>query len=302
MNFYAILPMAFVILWSSAFISAKAIMADATAFAALAFRFGIVSASFFTLYLLLRAYHHYRHKIQGSDHHQFAKLTVTQMGHAALSGMLLHGFYLGGVFWALSHGMNAIIAALIISLQPVFTAILAVPFLREKISPLQWLGIVTGFAGTLIVIGFDIGETIPNPALLICLGALCASIAGTLYQKRFGQNLPMIESNIIQAAAATLLHLVLIMAFETPQITFTTQFIAGMAWQIIAVSFGAYVMFLILLKKGTANQTASLLFLIAPVAAVQGWLVLGEVLTITDILGLCLASAGVYLATRPKPA
>lgn len=277
------MPIAFVVIWASAFISAKAIIADATPFAALSFRFAIVTSSFALLYVVLA---------------RKQWLTLPQMGHAAITGMLFHGFYLGGVFWALSTGLSATLAALIASLQPIFVALLAGPLLKEVIGLRQWGGIVMGFTGAVIVIGFDIGGAMPLAALLICIGALGSSIIGTLYQKKFGQDLPLIPSNIMQAFAATLLHLLLISLFEMPAINFTPNFITGMAWQILAVSFGAYVMLMVLLKRGTANQTSSLLFLVAPIAALQAWLVLGELLTLADIAGLCLASIGVFIATR----
>ena len=262
-------------------------MADATAFASLALRFGIVGLGFWAISLF------------------FAKknrLSRQEFFHSAITGMLLHGFYLGGVFWALSHGMQATIAALIISLQPVFTALLAGPLLKEHIRAIQWIGIILGFIGTLLVIGFDIGKTIPVAGLIVSLLALMAAIAGTLYQKKYGQDIPLLAANKVQAFAAAILHLILLSLFEIPSMHLTANFIIGMSWQIIAVSFGAYVMLLILLARGTASQTSSLLFLIAPVAAVQGWIILGEQMNYLDISGLLLASCGVYLATRQKRA
>ena len=282
-----VLSFSFIILWSSAFISAKAIMADGTAFASLALRFAIVAGGFGCAALIM----HWRTRPS-----RF--LTLSETCHAAIAGCLLHGFYLGGVFWALSHGMQATLAALIISLQPVFTALLAGPLLGERITACNWLGILLGFMGALLVIGFDIGGAIPVPALLICCGALLAAITGTLYQKQFGQDMPLLPMNMVQAGAAMILHLILLALFEVPSITLTTSYIVGMAWQIGAVSFGAYVMFMILLSRGSSQQTSSLLFLIAPVAAVQGWIILGETLTMQDMIGLGIASAGVYLATR----
>lgn len=285
LNAWPLLPIAFVILWASAFISAKAILADASAFAALSLRFSLVAFGFCLAYLIIA-----RNKW----------LSVRQMQHAAMAGILLHGFYLGGVFWALSHGMPATVAALIASLQPVVVALLAGPLLKERITSIQWSGIALGFSGAVLVIGWDIGEAIPIGALLICIGALMSSVMGTFYQKRFGQDLPLIPANIIQAIAATLLHLSLLLLFETPYIDFTPNFIIGMSWQILAVSFGAYVMLLILLQRGTANQTSSLLFLVAPVAALQALFVLGEQMTSLDITGLILASIGVFLATKTQ--
>ena len=258
-------------------------MADGTAFATLSLRFFIVTGIFALVYGMMS---------------RKSWLSVSQVGHAAISGILLHGFYLGGVFWSLQHGMPATVSALIASLQPVFIAILAVPLLGEHITPFRWGGIAMGFLGTILVIGFDVGTEIPVITLIICFCALGASIAGTLYQKRFGQNLPLIPANIMQALAATALHLLLLGLFEVPHITFTSAYIIGMTWQILAVSLGAYVMLLVLLRRGSANQTSSLLFLIAPVAAVQSWLLLGEAITALDLIGLVIASAGVFIATR----
>lgn len=218
--------------------------------------------------------------------------------HAALSGLLLHGCYLGGVFWSLSHGMPATIAALIASLQPLLIALCAGPLLAETITALQWAGILLGFVGAVMVIGFDIGGAIPAITLLICSAALITSVIGTLYQKRFGQDLPLVPANIIQALAATMFHMMMLMMIETPFVNLTNTYLLGMTWQVLVVSFGAYVMFLVLLQRGTANQTSSLLFLVAPVAALQAWFVLGEHITKLDIAGLCFASIGVYLATR----
>ena len=112
--------------------------------------------------------------------------------------------------------MQATIAALIISLQPVFTALLAGPLLKEHNSSIQWIGIILGFIGTLLVIGFDIGKTIPVAGLIVCILALMAAIAGTLYQKKYGQNIPLLTANKVQAFAAAFLHLILLSLFETP--------------------------------------------------------------------------------------
>lgn len=262
-------------------------MQDSTPFAALLMRFSIVTLGFGVIYFVFYAAQ--RQKIW---------LTMSQMGHAAVTGIFLHGFYLGGVFWALSQGLSSTLAALIASLQPIIVSLLARPLLGEQISPRQWGGIMMGFSGAVIVIGWDSGAPIPAAALIICIGALGASVIGTFYQKRFGQDLPLVPANICQAFAATALHLLLLSLFEVPSIMLTNDFIAGMAWQILAVSFGAYVMLLVLLQRGTANQTSSLLFLIAPVAAVQAWLILGEQISQTDIIGLGLASCGVFIATR----
>ena len=125
-------PLIFILLWSSAFITTKPIVDNSSPFAALAFRFIIVSFGFF-LFSIYK-----KHKIFTSKKNLFSSL---------LSGILFHGIYLGGVFFSISKGLPTSIAALIVTLQPVFTNILAGPFLNENISWRQWTGIGLGFIG-----------------------------------------------------------------------------------------------------------------------------------------------------------
>ncbi|MEC7208994.1 MAG: DMT family transporter, partial [Pseudomonadota bacterium] len=125
--------------------------------------------------------------------------------------------------------------------------------------------------------------------------------AGTLWQKRLSGRLPLSVSNMYQAVAACLFHLLVMLAIEDPFLTFTPSFIMAMGWQILAVSFGAFTILMYLIKMGSASQTATLFFLVPPVSAVMGWLFVNEHLTATDITGLIIATVGVYVATRPQP-
>ena len=152
-----ILPLLFIILWSSAFISGKAIVADATPFLSLLLRFSIVGLVFCMLMLALRR--------------SFA-LSQRAIFDSILVGVLFHGVYLGGVFWAMAHQMPASIAALIVALQPVLTALLAGPLLGEHVGARQWLGTFMGFVGAGLVLGFDIGSTIPIAGVFVCLVSL----------------------------------------------------------------------------------------------------------------------------------
>lgn len=279
------LPLLFIILWSSAFISGKAIVADATPFISLLLRFSIVGVGFGILLLAMRR--------------SFA-LSRRAIFDSILVGILFHGIYLGGVFWALSNEMPAAIAALIVALQPVITALLAGPLLGEHVGIRQWVGTCLGFAGAGLVLGFDIGGAIPVAGVLVCLISLCSITAGTLYQKRQGADIPVAEGNFYQAIGGVGFHLFAMGFFETPSILWTENFIIGMAWQIIVVSGVAWLVLLILLKRGTASQTVALFFLVPPTAALMGFVVLGEPMTAIDIGGMVLASIGVYIATRPQ--
>lgn len=279
-------PFLFVMLWSSAFITSKIIVQDASAFASLAFRFALVSAGFFVFAALLKESLIARRK---------------DILEAAGTGILFHGLYLGGVFFAISKGMPAGLSALIVSLQPVLTGALAGPVLGEQVTWRQWLGIAFGFGGAALVLGLDVGGELPLIGLVATTISLLAVTTGTLWQKRLSGRLPLSVSNMYQAMAACLFHVVVMLAIEEPFLDFTSSFVLAMGWQILAVSFGAFTILMYLIKSGSASQTATLFFLVPPVSAVMGWLFLNESLTAMDVAGLMIATAGVYVATRPHP-
>ena len=277
------LPLAFIILWSSAFVSGQFIVQSASPFASLTFRFFIVGICFliFSYYL--------REKI-------FVKFNLAIQ--ACITGVLFHGFYLGGVFFSYSVGLSATLSALIVGLQPVLTNILSGPILKERITFIQWIGILLGFIGTILVIGYDIGVKIPIIGLAASIVALLGATIATIWQKKITSNLTLSVNNFYQAFAASIFLFIISVIFEVPSINFDTRFNLSMGWQIIMVSFGAYAILMYLIKTGTASKTSSLFFLVPPVTAIMAWLVLGEKLSIIDIIGLLICAFGVYIATR----
>ena len=279
-------PLIFILLWSSAFISSKFIVLAATPFAALGFRFALVAAGFGLVCLWQK---------------ERLAAPISAISAAALSGVLFHGLYLGGVFYAVMAGFPTGLAALVVSLQPIITGALAGPLLGEAVTRRQWLGLVLGFSGAALVLGLDLGSSLPLRGFFAAVIALLGVTGATLWQKKQSANLALPVSNFWQAAAACLFHLLIMLLLEpAPFIHFTAPFILAMGWQIIAVSFGAFTILLYLIRKGTASQTAALFFLVPPCSALMAWLVLQEQLTYLDITGFLLASAGVYIATR-KP-
>ena len=278
-------PLLFILLWSSAFISGKEIVQNASPFAALAFRFGIVTIGF-----LLFAYF--------SNDKIFGKLK--NIIESLSTGILFHGIYLGGCWYAFSIGMPAAIVALIVTLQPILTNILSGPIFGEKISWKQWVGISLGFIGSVTVLGIDFGKEIPPLGLLATVLALFAITAGTLWQKKLSGNLALSVNNAYQAVGGCLFNLLLMFIFENAYINFTTSFILSMSHQIILVSFGAFTILMFLIKRGTVGKTTTLFFLVPPTSAVMAWIFLNEQLTFTDIIGFLITTLGVFIATRDK--
>ena len=277
------LPLSFIIFWSSAFISGQFIVQSASPFAALTFRFIIVAFCFFILSFFLK---------------EKININFRLIIQASITGILFHGFYLGGVFFSYSVGLTATLSALIVGLQPILTNILSGPILKEKVTITQWFGITLGFIGTIMVIGYDIGISIPILGVASSIVALLGATIATIWQKKFTNNITLSVNNFYQAFAASIFLTIVSMLFEISFINFDIRFILSMGWQIIMVSFGAYAILMYLIKQGTASKTSNLFFLVPPVTAVMAWMVLGEELFIVDVIGLLICAFGVYIATR----
>ena len=280
LNFF---PFLFVFFWSSAFVSGQIIVQSASPFASLSFRFVIVALGFIIFAKI------FNEKI-------FVKRSLIYQ--SAITGVLFHGFYLGGVFFSYSVGLSATLSALIVGLQPVLTNILSGPVLKEKVTITQWMGILLGLTGTIRVIGLDIGKSVPILGIIASIVALIGATTATIWQKKFTNKLSLSVNNFYQAVAAAIFLFLASLMFEVSFINFTTSFILSMGWQIIMVSFGAFTILMYLIKIGTASKTANLFFLVPPTTAVMAWFILGEELYRNDLIGLVIASIGVFIATR----
>ena len=278
-----VFPLIFVVLWSSAFVTTKPITANSDPFAALAFRFFFVALGFLIFAIYKR---------------QKILTTRKNLIQSILSGVLFHGVYLGGVFYSVSIGMPTGIAALIVTLQPILTNALAGKFLNEKVSSKQWIGVILGFFGATLVLGFDIGTSLPIVGVVASFVALLAITTSTLWQKKIDNNLPLSVSNMYQAIGGCVFHLIIITLFTDPYINFTSTFLIAMSHQIFLVSFGAFTILMFLIKNESASKTVSIFFLIPPTTALMAWLFLNEALTNLDLIGFAIATLGVYIATR----
>ena len=278
-----IFPLIFILLWSSAFITTKPIIDNSDPFAALAFRFFFVALGFY----LFSVYSN-----------QSIVVKQRNLIESLASGVLFHGFYLGGVFYSISIGMPTGIAALIVTLQPVLTNALSGPILGEKVNLKQWIGVLLGFIGAALVLGLEVGSDIPLLGLLATIVALIAITTSTIWQKKLSINLPLSVSNFYQAVGGCLFHTFIIIFFTKPYINFSQTFIVAMSHQIFLVSFGAFTILMYLIKNNSASKTVSIFFLIPATSAFMAWLFLNESLNNLDLLGFLITTIGVYIATR----
>ena len=295
------LPLVFVFLWSSAFVTGKVAVIYATPFALLFVRFVIVAALFGAMMVVAALWaKRILHTSQPDNASTLggARDSWPIIGASALVGVALHGFYLGSVFLALSMGVPAGLAALIVSMQPLLTSFLAIFLFGEAMRRVQWAGLFIGLAGVALVLVPSINGAVPLAGLGVTLFGLLAVTSGMLMQKKFGNNIGLMKGNFIQAAAAACFYAAITPLLETPKIDPQLPFVLAMSWQILAVSLGAYMILIVLIKRDSMAATSSLLFLVPPTTAIMAWLWFDEPLTVIGIAGFALASAGVYLVNR----
>lgn len=276
-------PIVFVLLWSTGFIGSKMSMPYAEPFTFLGIRFGLTSVGFFILIAVMRVH--------------LPRDPVIWL-HAAVVGLLMHGVYLGGVFFAVDRGTSAGISALIVSMQPVFTAIFAGLLLNERLSMRAWFGLALGFFGVVLVVWRQAGDTGGVPGILACVAGLAAATSAVLYQKRFGGGIDLRFGSAVQFAAAAALMWALAVPTETMVVEWNSESIFALAWLVIALSFGAVTLLYVLIRQGAASKVSSLFYLVPPVVAVEGYFLFGEVLTPAALVGLGAVVVGVALVTR----
>ncbi|MBZ6077694.1 DMT family transporter [Microvirga puerhi] len=219
--------------------------------------------------------------------------------NSLIAGMLLHGFYLGGVFWSVKDGLPAGIMALIAGLQPLATAILSGPFLGETVSPRRWVGIGIGFLGAALVILPKLGDGgVPPMALLVGLLAMLSITCGTIWQKRTGGSLDLRVNAAIQYVGAALVTVPMVLLTEEGRIDWTLPLLGALAWAVLGLSIGAIGLLLYLIRRGAVVGVATLLYLVPPVAALMAFGLFGETLTLVQIIGMGFAALGVAIASR----
>ena len=197
--------------------------------------------------------------------------------------------------------MPTSIVALIVTLQPILTNILAGYFLNEEVNIYQWIGVVLGFTGAVMVIGFDIGSTLPMKGLIAAVIALIAITTSTIWQKKISNDIPLTVNNMYQAIGAVIFHLIIIiLIFEDAFIIINLEFLLAMSHQVFLVSLGAFSILMYLIKNNSASKTVSLFFLIPAVTATMAWIFLGENLSLVDVIGFIITSIGVFISTRKQ--
>ncbi|MBW8722089.1 MAG: DMT family transporter [Polaromonas sp.] len=287
------MPAVFVVIWSTGFIVAKYGLPYAPPLTFLAIRYFLSIVCFLVWIVLARA---------------AWPQSRQQWLHLAVTGVLMHAAYLGGVWVAVKSGMGSGLTALVVGLQPVLTA-LWVSWIAKggggesRVSKRQWAGLALGLGGLLLVVSrkFGTGTEVTALTLACTVFALISITAGTLYQKRFMKPTDVRTANVIQLAAAFVVTLPLAL-FETEVITWNVHSIGAMAWSVLALTLGGSSLLYLLIQRGAATAVTSLLYLVPPTTALMAWALFDEPITVTTVVGTALTALGVSLVVRPaKP-
>jgi drug/metabolite transporter (DMT)-like permease len=278
------MPVVFVLIWSTGFIVARYGMPNSPPFTFLLWRY-VFSVLCFALWV------------------RWARVPWpqgrAQWGHLAVTGILMHAGYLGGVWAAVKVGMGAGLTSLIVGLQPVLTAI----WLSSRgghVSRRQWQGLALGFVGLALVVSRKLegGIEVTPWSLTMITMALASITTGTLYQKRFVQPCDVRSANAVQLMAAFLVTLPLAL-LETEAVQWNSEMIGAMAWAVLVLTLGGSSLFYILIQRGAAAAVTSLLYLVPPTTAVMAWFLFDEAITFATLLGIAFTAVGVSLVVRP---
>lgn len=283
------MPAVFVLIWATGFIVARYGMPHAPPMKFLAVRYALSGACLLLWALAARA-------AWPSGRRQWAHLAVT--------GILMHAGYLGGVWAAVKAGMGAGLAALLVGLQPMLTA-LWVSMAGGRVAPRQWGGLGLGLVGLGLVVSqkLGIGEVTPLNLAAVMI-ALFSITAGTLYQKRFLQPCDVRTANLLQLAAAFVVTLPFAlleteaMRWTTPAGTANTELVGSMAWSVLGLTLGGSSLLYLLIQRGAATTVSSLMYLVPPTTALMAWVLFGEPITAAIVAGIAFTAAGVSLVVR----
>lgn len=278
------MPVVFVLIWSTGFIVARFGMPLSPPMKFLAVRYALSILCFLPWIVLA--------KVRWPANR-------AQWGHLAITGILMHALYLGGVWAAVKAGMGSGLSALIVGLQPVLTAFW-LSSTGGQITRRQWSGLVLGFVGLVMVVSrkFGSGGEANWVNMSFAVAALLGITIGTLYQKRFVAPCDVRTANVVQLGAALLATTPLAL-LELEAMQWNAQLAGAMAWSVLALTLGGSSLLYLLIQRGAAASVTSLMYLVPPVTAFIAWLLFSEVITATTIAGTLLTAFGVSLVVRP---
>jgi drug/metabolite transporter (DMT)-like permease len=285
-----LIPVLFVWIWSTGFINAKYAIPNIEPFYFLTLRFLFTIIAFLFLIWLMKKRWPMR----------------IDIAYQMLIGALIHGAYLGGVFFAIDHGVPAGISSIFVGLHPALTAFLGWVLLKQRLRLIQITGLVLGFLGISLVIyspGGTSGGKLAIFGIISCIIALVGISYGGILQKQLAEKVPLVSGTLCQYAGGVIVVLPLSLALETHEVNVNFEMVAALVWSVFALSIGAVLLLMYMIREGEVSKVASYFYLVPPATVLQAYFLFDEQLGLTALFGCTLAVIGVYLITarkRPK--
>jgi drug/metabolite transporter (DMT)-like permease len=275
-------PAIFVLLWSTGFVATKYVVHNADPLTYLAIRMALVVGIMAVVAAIARP--------KWPDH--------VGIAHSVVAGILVHGFYLGGTAIAIAHSIPAGLSALIPGLQPILTSTLANRWLGERVTPLQWTGLLLGVAGVLLILHDRPMSGEAGWGWLASGVSLVSITLGTLYQRRYCGKIDWRAGNLVQYVGVTIFFTVAAWLFENNVVHWTSEFVLALGWLVVVLSIGSIGVLYWLIRRSAATAVASLFYLVPAVTAVMAYILFGEWLDRIAIVGMIACAAAVFLVNR----
>jgi drug/metabolite transporter (DMT)-like permease len=283
-RFYTPLALAFSFLWASAFVGTKVAVQSSPPLFMMGFRFAIAGG------VLLA--------VAAARGRPFPAARRA-WGRLAVLGLLNHGLYLGLSAIALQ-SIASSTGAVLASTNPLMVALAALVVLRERLPALRAVGMLVAFGSVLLVMSarVQLGDS-PGAMGLILLANACM-VAGTILFKRWAPSGDLAVLNAVQLLTASVALLVVSFAWEAPleRVRWDAGFVLSVAYLIVAVSWGAVLIWFYLLRSGDAGRASAFLFLNPVIGLFLGAVLLGDPLGAVDFVGAAGVALGIYLVQR----
>src|SRR5712672_252356 len=275
-------PAIFVVLWSTGFVATKYVLHSAEPLTYLSIRMAVVVGLMAVIVAIARPHWPDRSGI----------------AHSVVAGILVHGFYLGGTAVAIAHSIPAGLSALIPGLQPILTSSLANRWLRERVTPLQWTGLLLGLAGVVLILRNRLMSGEAGWGWLASGVSLVSITLGTLYQRRYCNAIDWRAGNLVQYIAVTIFFGLGAWLFENNEVHWTTEFGLALSWLAVVLSIGSIGLLYWLIRRSAATSVASLFYLLPAVTSLMAYVLFGERLDAIAVVGMVACAGAVFQVNR----
>lgn len=277
----------FVAVWGSGFVATKVGLQHAAPFTFLALRFAFGFACLVAIALIVRPRW---------------PSSYRELGHVVVAGLLMHSVHLGGSHYTQYLGMSAGITAVLLSIQPLLTALIAARWMNEALTTRQWAGIAVGLLGVALVVWhrIDVRDASLGSLAAVTI-ALIGVTAGALYQRAYCPLVDLRSAAVVQFAVNLCVLAILAWLFEDTRVVWSWSLGASIVFLVIGASILGVNALHTLMRRGQAARVASLIYLTPVFPIALEFFMFGIAPTGTSAIGMAVTVLGVALVAWRRP-